>query len=294
MDTNGVFSPVPDPLVYYRQTFRRVCRMHGALAGTVIGFMKCLRASLSWEMDLPRIRHLEMADAISAVSPGALDLMVRHLRAYGRGDLAERIHLLPHPVSRQFHYDGRPKENQVVSVGRWTRRDRWQKDPSLLIKSLSVFLKKRTDYQALVIGPYDDLMGRELGRVPMDIRTRIILTGGIANEAITDLLRRSRISLCTSFHESFHIASAEALCSGMSVVAPRAPSLTSFPFFTANGCGELAKAATAGSLSEAMKREAVRWDSGERDPNHISGLWTSLVHAPKVATLVVEVLGMRS
>ena len=294
MDTNGVFSPVPDPLVYYRQTFRRVCRMHGALAGAVIGFMKCLRASLPWEMDFPRIRHLEMADAISAVSPGALDLMVRHLRAYGRGNLAERIHFLPHPVSRQFHYDGTRKENLIVAVGRWTRKDQWQKDPALLIRSLALFLSQRSDYTAVVVGPNDELLHGELKRFGSGVRDRISVTGTLPNDEIADLLRRSRISLCSSFHESFHIASAEALCSGVSVVAPQAPSLTSFPFFVANGCGELADAPTAASLAETMKREAVRWDSGDRDPNHISGIWTSLVHAPKVATRVVEVLGMRS
>jgi glycosyltransferase involved in cell wall biosynthesis len=283
MDTNGIISPAPYSCKFYAHTIVKSIRVHGVIIGIFEGVLKCLKASLPWLLDLPRLKHMELADAIGVVSPLALQKVSAHCSFYHRPNLISKLVFVPHPVSDQFKYSGIPKKNQIVSVGRWTKTDSWQKDPNLLIRTLDLFLRHRQEYHACIVGQYDETLKNEISRLSADVRDRISCMGRMANHDIFSILNETKISLCVSFHESFHIASAEALCCGASIASHTSPFLPSFQYLTGKACGTLATKRSPESLAEALDDEALAWESGRRDPLKISREWIGELHAGNVA-----------
>jgi glycosyltransferase involved in cell wall biosynthesis len=292
MDTNGVISPAPYCWDFYSHTIVKSIRVHGVIIGIFEGVLKCLKASLPWVLDLPRLKHLELADSIGIVSPLALQKVSAHCAFNHRPSLISKLVFVPHPVSDQFKYSGIPKKNQIVSVGRWTKSDRWQKDPKLLIRTLDLFLRRRKEYHACIVGQYDETLKNEISRLSADVRDRISCMGRIANHDIVSILNETKISLCASFQESFHIASAEALCCGASIASHACPFLPSFEYLTSKACGTLATNRSPESLAEALDDEALAWESGGRDPLKISKEWIRELHAGNVANRALGYLSL--
>ena len=91
---------------------------------------------------------------------------------------------------------------------------------------------------------------------------------------------KSKICLCSSRYEGSHIASAEALCAGASVVGPRlTPQLNCLQWYVSHDSGTLSPDDSPESLSGALLEEIRAWDSGKRNPEEISRYWCSLLHA---------------
>ena len=120
-----------------------------------------------------------------------------------------------------------------------------------------------------------------------ELYTKITLLGRKTSEEIASVLNESHISLCTSMSESFHIASAEALCCGCSVVSYKSPYLPSFDYFVSEDSGILANDGSISSLAGALVDEMHLWNDGMRDPQLISDLWTRHLHAENVAKSIL-------
>jgi glycosyltransferase involved in cell wall biosynthesis len=174
---------------------------------------------------------------------------------------------------------------QVVAVGRW---DAHQKDFPLLLRTLAAFLSVRSDWRATVVGRLPADFERLLSGVSPATRSRISFPGAIPHAELATHLYASRILLVTSRHESFHIAAAEALCCGCSVVGP--VEIASMPWFVGSDSGTVSSRRSERFLAQALQVEARLWDAGARDPERIASVWRLRVGSRVIVERLLELL----
>ena len=135
-------------------------------------------------------------------------------------------------------------------------------------------------WEAEIYGNIPPLLREWHGNLPEDLRARIRLAGYLPNAELQKKYSQARISLCTSRSEGTHVASAEALCAGASVVGPRlTPLLNCLQWYVSHDSGTLSPKDTPESVSGALLEEIRAWDEGKRSPEEISRYWCSLLHA---------------
>ena len=115
-----------------------------------------------------------------------------------------------------------PKKNQIISVGRW---DSYQKNLSLLLKTLRKFLNQNPDWTSLVIGS---------GFPAKSPHPRIAFLTFLSPTDLARYMQESKIFLSTSRYESFGLASAEASACGCAVVDPSKVLILGDASFSAN------------------------------------------------------------
>jgi glycosyltransferase involved in cell wall biosynthesis len=229
-----------------------------------------------WRFEKDRFEQLALADKVVVPSPGAL----AGYRKLCRSE-TDKLSFLPHPVASRFHWEGAPaKENLVVAIGRWD--DFWQKRPDLLACALQQCLARHEGWRAEIYGEPASLLEWHGGLEP-SLAGRIRLVGRVSNCQVGEALGRAKMILCSSAHESFHMASGEALCCGASVVGTDNPLLPSLRWFVSANSGTLAGRLKGSALATAAANEMSKWERGARDPLSISGLWRSRLHAVEVA-----------
>jgi glycosyltransferase involved in cell wall biosynthesis len=282
LDSGGYYSILQNPVFLARFFFLQAINKYGFLKGFLLAIFRMLRDLFLPYHELFRLLHMHQADYLLAVSPLALDRVRLFLGIFYQHNLALRLRFIPHPVSDSALYRGKPKQNLVVALGRWTATD-WQKNPELHIHLLSLFLEKHIDFKAVITGPFDHTFEALLTPLRPDIRSRLVLTGRIPNEQVLKILEEAKISIALTRHESFHIATGEALCCGCSIVTYPSLMLPSMEYFMGNGDGTMAKSCRPADILQALDIEADRWDKGHRDPFLISAFWQKRLHASNVA-----------
>ena len=285
LDSGGYYSVLQNPVFLARFFFLQAIDKYGFLRGSSLAFIRILRDLFFPYHELFRLFHMHQADYLLAVSPLALNRIKRFLSIFGQHNLARRLRFIPHPVPDSALYRGKPKQNLVVALGRWTITD-WQKNPELHIQILSLFLEKHIDFKAVIAGPFDPTFEALLASLRPDIRSRIVLTGRLPNEQALKILDEAKISIALTRHESFHIATGEALCCGCSVVTYPSLMLPSMLYFMGDGDGTMAKSINPADILHALDVEADLWHSGRRDPFQISAFWQKRLHASNVALAV--------
>jgi hypothetical protein len=87
-----------------------------------------------------------------------------------------------------------------------------------------------------------------------------------------------------------HIASAEAVCAGCSVVGPA--EIASMQEYTLNQSGTVAITRGVNDLLDALLAEANEWDSGNRNPTYISNFYSNkfspIAHANQLVNLAAK------
>lgn len=234
-------------------------------------------------MDVPMARTMSQLPGLVVETPIGVQNIKRMIERFAPP--APRIEMIPHPVNgADFRHDGGPKENLLVSVGRWGA---YQKDFPMLQRVLRAFLEKHPDWRAVVGG----------GGVPEKIaappargswRERIDYTGPLAPAELARIYNRAKIYLMASREESFCIAAAEALCCGASVVGSDA--VPSSSYFAGTASGRVAVPRGFDAFCLALDEEAESWAQGERDPAAIAGEWTGRVDAGRVADRTLKFL----
>jgi hypothetical protein len=101
----------------------------------------------------------------------------------------------------------------------------------------------------------------------------------------------AQVSLCSSYYESGHIVSEEALCCGCSVVAPDLPALPSMKYFISKASGQLGGSSPE-TLGAALCDELDLWERGEREAAAISNHWCGQLHADRIAGQIVSALNL--
>ena len=195
---------------------------------------------------------------------------------YGKS-IVRKLALIPNPISSTCRYAGE-KRNIIMAVGRWD--DLLYKRPFLLMATLEQALPRAPHWEAEIYGNIPPLLREWHGNLPEDLRARIRLAGYLPNAELQKKYSQARISLCTSRSEGTHVASAEALCAGASVVGPRlTPLLNCLQWYVSHDSGTLSPKDTPESVSGALLEEIRAWDEGKRSPEEISRYWCSLLHA---------------
>ncbi len=236
--------------------------------------------------DSGMLAHLAHADVIGIESPRAAERLSDFLAQLGRTELAARVRVVPHPVREEFKLNtAAAKQRKIIAVGRW---DSHFKNAPLLVESLTLALEAEPDASAVIVGPGEQEVQCRTNKLSQDVRERIRVAGRLGSDALRGELETSQILLVTSRYESFHIAAAEALCCGCSVVGPA--HISSMHFFTGHASGTLAPSLDANVFADALSRELAAWRDGARDPAAISRHWRGTVSARAVAERVMELL----
>lgn len=284
LDTDGYVAPVVSRQMYLRNKYYRE-KENGRFLPFARAAIKTFAASIK-SRHSATLQHLELADLLAIPSTLAVQRYSRYLEWLDRPDLAQRLMTIPYPVSERMCYDPSvPKERVIVAVGGWARL---QKNTPLLVKVLSRVLRHENKWSATIVGDGGNLIHDLATRLPRQVVDRIRTTGPIANEQLAHLLQRCRISLCTSYHESFHLATAEALCCGCSFVGD--VRISSFPFFASSGAGTLSCDLAERHLADALFAEIQLWENGQRDPSGISQFWTHMLHPKYPAEKILRAI----
>jgi glycosyltransferase involved in cell wall biosynthesis len=291
LDSAGFWSPWSNGPEWFKAQWDACRRKRGFVLGLLRYMASIGRSFIPSAFDRPRLEHMNIADAVTVTSSLVLERTKRYARIYGFSQLEAKVARLPLPVSTLMRYGGERKRKRVICLGRWLPQDWPEKGPQLLLASLDAFLEKRPDYEAIVIGRGASAL-RSASFFPRNPSFRNLqLLDYLPNKDIAPLLAESNISLCSSFHESFHIASFEAACCGCSVVALRSPDLPALQFLGETN-GTLAAKENPASFAEALLQEADMWDRGLREPESAASKWQATTHADKVAAQALALLAL--
>jgi glycosyltransferase involved in cell wall biosynthesis len=233
---------------------------------------------------------LKQGDLIAALHPEAAKNFRRLCHIYGGMSLAERVSVIPHSISPSLAYEqvSPPKQNRIIAIGRWD--DVIQKRPALLTEVIGRLLSQDEYVAVDLVGNLTERINAWQHSLPPDAARRVCLYGKLPHGEIRRLLLTARILYCPSAYESFHIASAEALCCGCSVVAADKPALASLRWFVSRDSGTLAATDEVQGHLDALERELALWETGRRDPMAISRTWCETLHADKVAERIIKVI----
>ncbi len=292
MDTCGMISRFTSPRDWWREGHvRKLAGKRGILEYVIKG-AEWLGGGLLSRVPRRRIDHYDAATRVAVVTPLGSIWVPGEARAFGRDDLVERFCYLPHPQPEWFFYDGTPKENLVISVGRWRRRDWKQKNPGVLVPALKAFLERRPDWSAMIVGADAEELAPALGMDPGSLPERLRFRNAIPQQELVALYRRAKIGFWTSRWEGQQGTGAQALCCGCSVVGPFSASMSCFRHYVSKGSGRLARWNEPAAMSDELHLEAEAWESGDRDPDGIGRMWTREFHSPEVARRAVMLLGL--
>jgi hypothetical protein len=290
MDTSGTISPIVTPSIVFGALLGRGVRQRGPVIGTIYGLIRFL-ALLVYQpfyVEPERIEHLKAASAIGCISPAALTLMRLWARTFAP-ELVEKMHLVPHPISMDIEFIPiDTKRDQVISIGRWD--DEEQKRPQLLGATIEEAAQRRNTTEFHIYGAPGRFLPIWHGGLSGEIKNRVFLHGKVAHNELVLALKSSRIGLCTSSHESSHIASEEALCAGGSIVGPFRKELNALLWYVSHDSGQLAVSDTHAGIAETLLLELDAWDRGERDPVEVSRYWRNQLSAKAVAEKISMIL----
>lgn len=289
MDTGGILGIVNGPVTFGRVAWRVAQANHKSFFKGVAEFTKrCLYASTVglYQSDYKRAGHLRNADVIGVITPVAMERIKKVCRIYGGERLVKKIELIPHPVPGYMRYEERvKKEPLVVAVGRWD--DESTKGTQLLVNTISTSLDLEDVVSFEIYGKLSRTLTSWHEQLPPHLQKRVLLKGIQPNLELRLAMQRASILVCTSLRESFHIASAEALCSGGTIVGPDIEQLPGLKWFTDGEFGTLSPR-TAEGLANAISTELDFWRKGLRDPVAISEHWQKIVHAPRIAEKIIS------
>jgi glycosyltransferase involved in cell wall biosynthesis len=254
-------------------------------------FARALRDLFPFIYEKKRIGMIDCCDRLALVSPPAAASITRYATALGHLGIGDKVLIAPHPVSNGMQPGGQ-KTAKVLVVGRWRQMDRAQKDPDLTMAVLEQLLKSRPDWIAEVVGSGSRELGSLTKNWTKEILDRLTLTEAIPRDELVGRYQSSRILLCCSRFESFHIASAEALCCGCSIVVADHPLLGSTAWFTTKDSGTIAKKRDISSFLAALLQETDLWETGKRSPERIADNWIPILHAHNVAKNILTYSGL--
>ena len=292
-DTNGVFSPLADWYGHFISAWHHQWQMSFAskLVRTILRIPYFYTVGIV-KHDLPRAKMIATGDYFAAATPGSAARHRRFVRRLKGKEAAGKVRFLPVPVNFHFGFDAsESKKDEVVAVGRW---DDWsQKRPGLLMDVFERAARCRKDTRFRIFGRTPDFMKDWHAALPQELRSRIILEGIRPNSVVSEAYRRARVMFVSAAYEGCHNASAEAICSGCTIVGASSPFLCALEWHASRGSGTLTRDASAGSLMAALCAELEIWDRGGRDPKMISKSWCLELHPDRAAAAILSLFDLK-
>jgi len=269
LDTDGVKSP---RIWFYRYLLRNLVayRYSDPWHKKAKAFLNAIARALvvftfPGLLDRKMVRGMSRVPVFAAETPLAVARVKRFLRLFGAAPMP-RVVTISHPANtvQMRLMPGDLKENIVVAVGRW---DDAVKDWPLLLEIAKRFLAIRPDWKMVVIGGLPRFSAK-VRKELLSLRDRLIPTGLLEHQQLSEWNRKAKIYLLTSHCETFNIAAAEALCCGCSVVGPS--QIASASYFAGSQSGTPSHLRTPDHMTDALVAEADEWEDNKRDPAKIS------------------------
>lgn len=290
-DTQGIMSPLSDwkshlmseaSHYWYEPRWKQICR---TLAK--VPYSHTIRLI---QRDLPFARAIVSGDLFLASTPAAAERFRNFTRHFVGEDLSHKVNFVPIPVNFHFRFtETDQKHREVISVGRW---DSFQKRTPLLISTISLALSKRDHTVFRIFGKTTPELTSWHNSLCSEQRSRVCLEGVVDNFTLAEAYRRAQVMLVSAAYEGCHNASAEAICSGASVVGCQSPFLGAIEWHASRESGRVSETATAEALSAALQLELSAWESGARNPDAISKAWTAQFHPDRVAARILALFGV--
>ncbi len=276
-DTDGTLSPYP----FFKAFSNRYCRQSVRDALKTVA-----KVVIPWWADQWLLNNLKQSGGMIVESPTAKERTMKVLAMKTRENFTSKIHVCPVPVSPLYTENTAESspQNQIISIGRWD--DVAQKNPRMLLKTITNILEAHLDFEAVIVGAGESLIKGWVNSLVPNIKSRISILGPLSPKEIKLHLNHSKIFFSSSRWESFGLAAAEALCSGCTLVGPDLPP---FRYLVAEGkTGTLAKGYSTATLYRALTEEIDLWDQGIRDPKMIATQWQHVLDYRIVAHDVLE------
>ena len=227
------------------------------------------------------IKQIELCDAAIIESPEALSNLNFFLAAWGRSELIKKTNFVPNPVTPEF-VEGNvavSKEKIAVTHGRWD--DYKVKNTAVMKETVVEFLKNRKDYKFIIFGSGIETVKNLIKDTPEEVKKRIEVLGYLEHKQVKETLRSAKILFVPSRWESFSIASAEALCTGCSIVGTPIESLR---YMSMQGfSGSIAATFDREAILAALLQDSIKWDNDKYNPEKIAGFWRPILDRKVVA-----------
>ena len=236
-----------------------------------------------------RRKHFDYADLIGIPSAGGIENHKKVPFLFSPKS-KEAVFLMPGPVATYQRYNGTPKENRVMAVGRWD--DVAQKRPGYMTSAIDLALKRDGDVEFDIFGQTSEFLSQWHAGLPAPHQRRVVLHGMQQSEILTQYYRRASVCICPSSFEGTHNVSSEAVCNGASLVVANNPFTRVVQWYTTHDSGCVSKEDTPESFGEAIIEELQAWKRGERDPQAISDFWCGRLHAANSVRKILEKLSM--
>lgn len=277
LDSSGSVHPRVSPRSCFQERYS-VERDRKRIFAAGLALLKTMAAAFP-AFYAGTIRHLAHGDYLTLPSPLAQERYRRFLVKVNRPDLVPRLRFVPYPVTSDMNFNPAiSKQRVIIAVGRWQS---FQKGTPVLAGVMQRVLSEQPGYSFRIIGSGAECVRKLINRLDDQCKSRIEIVGTVPHQQLPRYYQECQISLCTSYFESFHIASGEALCCGCSVVGDiRIPSM---PYFCSAGSGTLSEDLSVDHLTDALHAEIGAWQRGERDPLAISRTWTGRLYPQHVA-----------
>lgn len=284
MDTDGMRSPLLDPARFFYLSWARSMDHFDAqnrLSWKALPAGIRAAAWTAYSLGAFPFQGANAAKIASQIpvllveSNPALEKIRRWLGFYGHS--GGNLHFCPPSVdvSNLPKASGtKKKPERIVAVGRWGS---FQKNFPLTWQVASRFVSEQKDYEFHFVGELPRHTSKANG---------IVLHGKKSRGETGHLLSTARILFAASRYESFHLAAAEALCCGCSVVLPR--DIPTAQWFASHQSGISVPAPNAQTLTNALIAEAGEWKAGHRAPEAISAHWRQILHPRTQAAAILD------
>jgi glycosyltransferase involved in cell wall biosynthesis len=288
LDTSGANSARLFPKAHFVGSWGRQTEKLPAYARCLAPVLAAARTALLYSfpglMDARMVATMRQLPAVIVETPVAAARIGQMFKIFSGSN--HRVAMIPHPVNDgAMHYDRTPKENRIITVGRWAS---WQKDFPLLRKVLKGFLQRHPDWRATVVGSGVPARDRAAGNGSEEWRQRITYHEKLTHEQLAGEYNKSKIYLMVSRYESFCIAAGEALCCGCSVVGSSA--VPSSYYFAETQSGHVAETRTAKAFLNTLDQEVGCWINGERNPEAIASVSRKRMGSHAVAQTTLALL----
>ena len=232
-----------------------------------------------------KLQHIQIADKVVYESPGAGRNLCYVLMFWHLCHFIPKLHHIPNAVADSYTRCSLADKvpYSVVAVGRW--EDRWCKGSDLLANTIVDVCSKHKDAAFYIIGSGGDIIKSAIGSA---LSTRVNIMGSQSFESALSIVSRAQVILVPSRLESFSLASAEALCTGATIVACPLESLT---YLAGGGAyGSLARNFSTKALAAALLCEFQMWTTGARTQQHVANSWRMTLNEDVVGQMWYQLI----
>ena len=181
------------------------------------------------------------------------------------------------------------RDRKVVCVGRWSDCSEDQvKRPEYMMRTVRLLVERDPWVVVEIYGRLGETVQKMYDSLPEICRSRVHMKGSADNKDLPSIYNSAQVSICTSRSESTHIASAEALCCGCSVVVPPRDSLLVLQWYASSNSGSIAKDDTPESLADSVLFELNLWEKKIRKSEEISANWQQFFHVEQILHRVFD------